>query len=115
MIHKGRIKLYTDAPEITYENVIDVVRKCIPNHETNASDSDELIRYDKGEQPRIRLKQKRKDIDKALRKAGWVIIHGGNHDLAQHPQKPGIKIPIPRHTEVNEQTARGILKQAGIQ
>ena len=58
---------------------------------------------------------KRKDIDKALRKAGWVIIHGGNHDLAQHPQKPGIKIPIPRHTEVNEQTARGILKQAGIQ
>ena len=59
--------------------------------------------------------KKRKDIDKALRKAGWVIIHGGNHDLAQHPQKPGIKIPIPRHTEVNEQTARGILKQAGIQ
>jgi len=57
---------------------------------------------------------KRKDIDKALRKAGWVIIHGGNHDLAWHPQKPGVKIPIPRHTEVNEQTARGILKQAGI-
>jgi len=57
---------------------------------------------------------KRKDIDKVLRKAGWVIIHGGNHDLVQHPQKPGVKIPIPRHTEVNEQTARGILRQAGI-
>lgn len=57
---------------------------------------------------------KRKDIDKALRKAGWIIIHGGNHDLAQHPQMPGVKIPIPRHTEVNEQTAKGILRQAGL-
>ena len=25
---------------------------------------------------------KRKDIDKALKKAGWIISHGGNHDLA---------------------------------
>ena len=63
MIHKGRIPLYTDVPEITYENVIDIVRKNIGIQETNAMDSDELIRYDKGEQPRIREKQKRKDID----------------------------------------------------
>ena len=28
---------------------------------------------------------KRKDIDKALKKAGWIIIHGGNHDMARHP------------------------------
>lgn len=57
---------------------------------------------------------KRKDIDKLLRKAGWSILHGGSHDLAQHPQRPGVKIPIPRHAEVNEQTARAILRQAGI-
>ena len=57
---------------------------------------------------------KRKDIDTARRQAGWVIIHGGSHDLAQHPQRPGVKIPIPRHKEVNEQTAKGILRQAGI-
>ena len=38
---------------------------------------------------------KRKDIDKALKKAGWVITPGGNHDLATHPEKPGIKIPLP--------------------
>lgn len=57
---------------------------------------------------------KRKDIDKALKKAGWVIIHGGSHDMARHPQQPGISIPIPRHSEVNEYTARGILERAGL-
>ncbi len=57
---------------------------------------------------------RRKKLEKALRAAGWVITHGGSHDLARHPQKPGVKIPIPRHTEVNEQTAKEILKQAGI-
>lgn len=57
---------------------------------------------------------KRKDIDKKLKQAGWVIAHGGNHDLATHPQKPGIKIPLLRHKEINEYTARGILEDAGI-
>lgn len=57
---------------------------------------------------------KRRDIDRVLKKAGWIITAGGNHDLATHPQKPGIKIPLPRHTEVNEYTARGILARAGL-
>lgn len=57
---------------------------------------------------------KRRDIEKALKKAGWVMIHGGNHDLATHPQKPGVRIPIPRHTEINEYTAKGILELAGL-
>ena len=50
---------------------------------------------------------KRKDLDKALKKAGWIIIHGGNHDLAKNPLKPGISIPIPRHNEINEYTQKG--------
>jgi len=58
---------------------------------------------------------KRKKLDQTLRAAGWSITHGGSHDLAQHPRKPGVKIPIPRHKEVNEQTAKGILKLAGLQ
>ncbi len=57
---------------------------------------------------------KRRDIDKMLKKAGWVIIHGGNHDLATNPQKPGIKIPLPRHKEIKETTAKGILEDAGL-
>lgn len=58
---------------------------------------------------------KRRDIDRALRKAGWSIEHGTRHDFAKHPQKPGIRIQLPRHTEVNENTANGILKAAGLQ
>jgi len=57
---------------------------------------------------------KRKDLDKALKEAGWTIIHGGNHDLATHPQKPGVKIPIPRHREIKEYLAKGILEDAGL-
>lgn len=57
---------------------------------------------------------KRKDIDKALRAAGWTIFSGGGHDMAVHPQKPGVKIPLPRHKEINENTAKGILKAAGL-
>ncbi len=57
---------------------------------------------------------KRRDIDKALRKAGWTITHGANHDLAEHPGKPGVKIPIPRHKEIKESTGRGILEDAGL-
>lgn len=94
MIHKGRIQLYTDAPEITYENVIDAVRTNIAKHEINASDSDELIRYDKGEQPRIRLKQKRKDIDI------WCIDNVANEISKFHiGYKWGIPITIVQRGE----------------
>ncbi len=57
---------------------------------------------------------KRRDIDKALKKAGWTITPGGNHDLATHPQKSGVKIALPRHKEINEYTAKGILEAAGL-
>lgn len=59
----GRRVLYTDVPEITYQNVIDVLRKAISGHEVNAADIDRLIRYDAGEQEKIRVKTYRKDID----------------------------------------------------
>ena len=57
---------------------------------------------------------KRKELDKRLRNAGWEIASGKKHDMAKHPDKPGIKIPLPRHIEINEYTARGILEQAGL-
>ena len=56
---------------------------------------------------------KRRDLIKKLQDAGWKITHGGSHDLATHPDKQG-KIPIPRHNEINEYTAKEILKDAGI-
>ena len=56
---------------------------------------------------------KRRDLVKRLEQDGWKISHGANYDMAEHPAKPG-KIPIPRHSELNEYTARGIMKDAGV-
>lgn len=56
---------------------------------------------------------KRRDIDKKLKDAGWIITPGKKYDMAKHPNKPGVKIPLPRHKEINEYTAQGILEQAG--
>ena len=54
---------------------------------------------------------RKKLIDK-LTKNGWYLKrNGGNHDIYTN----GIKtIPIPRHSDINEFTARGIMKQAGL-
>jgi predicted RNA binding protein YcfA (HicA-like mRNA interferase family) len=49
-----------------------------------------------------------------LKKAGWKIMPGGTHDLAIHPNKPGIKLTIPRHREINEYTAKEILNDAKL-
>lgn len=57
---------------------------------------------------------KRKDILRLLEQAGWEFSSGAKHDMAKHPDHPGIKIPIPRHIEINEYTASSILKSAGL-
>jgi len=57
---------------------------------------------------------KRRDLIKILKQAGWTITPGAKHDMAKHKDKPGIKIPIPRHTEINNYTAEAILKEAGL-
>ena len=57
---------------------------------------------------------KRKDLDRQLKQADWEISQGKKHDMAKHPKKPGIKIPLPRHNEIPEYTAQGILKEAGL-
>lgn len=57
---------------------------------------------------------KRRDLIRKLEQAGWIITAGARHDMAKHPGHFGIKIPIPRHTEINEITAKGILKDAGL-
>ena len=68
----GRKILYTDVEEITYENVLDVVREVISDHEINAARFDYLIRYDAGEQEKIRVKTYRKDID------NWCVDNVAN-------------------------------------
>jgi len=57
---------------------------------------------------------KKRDLEQKLIKAGWKLTHGGKHDLATHTDHPGTKLTIPRSNEIDEHTARGILKDAGL-
>ena len=58
----------------------------------------------------------KRELERKLLKAGWVITHGKAHDQATHPQKPGIKIPIPRHAgDIPKGTAKSILGDAGLE
>lgn len=59
----GREIIWTDEPEITNENVIEVVRKAASAHETISSDIDNLLKIDAGEQGLDRVKTYRPDID----------------------------------------------------
>ena len=59
----GRQIIWTDVPEITKDNVIDVLNKALKVHETNANDIDTLIDYEAGKQGLDRVKTYRSDID----------------------------------------------------
>lgn len=61
----GRIQLFTDVPQITYKNVIDVVRKAFSKYQTNVFDINYLLDFDAGIQPiqRKNPKRYRPDID----------------------------------------------------
>ena len=52
----GRQDLYTSEKTITYQNVIDVLRKVLPLHEENVSEIEFLDNYEKGFQPLARKK-----------------------------------------------------------
>ena len=56
---------------------------------------------------------KRRDLIKRLETAGYRKERdSGDHTVYA---KPGSRpIPVPRHNEVNEQTAKAILKAAGL-
>ena len=60
---RGRIKITTDVPEITYENCIEVLQKAIAKHYINAQKIQELLDFEEGEQPLLREKKYRTDID----------------------------------------------------
>lgn len=56
-----------------------------------------------------------REILKLLKNNGWHIEEGKKHHLATNPNKPGIKIPIPRHRkDIPTGTLHNILKAAGL-
>ena len=53
---------------------------------------------------------KKADLEKRLSNLGWKFSrHGGNHDIWTNGEKHE---SIPRHREINEYTAKKILKTA---
>ncbi|MEO8494205.1 MAG: type II toxin-antitoxin system HicA family toxin [Planctomycetota bacterium] len=53
---------------------------------------------------------KRKDVEKQLRDWGWYFLrHGGKHDIWTNGE---LETTIPRHREINELTARAIIRIA---
>ena len=59
----GRVKLYTDVPVITYENVIEVLRTAFNEYLPTVAKMETLLEYEAGYQDRIRVKKYRSDID----------------------------------------------------
>lgn len=53
---------------------------------------------------------KKSDVEKRLRQYGWWFDrHGGNHDIWTNGE---FKVALPRHREINELTAKSIIRQA---
>ncbi len=56
---------------------------------------------------------KRRDLIKRLEAAGYRLVRDdGNHAIYQKPNAP--PIAVPRHREINENTAKTILRTAGL-
>ena len=56
---------------------------------------------------------RRKDLVKKLEAAGYRLDRTGDHAIYE---KPGNRpVQVPNHREINEYTARTILKAAGIE
>ena len=55
---------------------------------------------------------KRKDLLKMLKAAGYELVEGGNHTLV-YKGKTFVDA-VPRHAEINEFTAKAIMKRLGL-
>ncbi len=55
---------------------------------------------------------KRRELEQRLRAIGWRFVrHGGSHDVWTDGRN---ETAVPRHREIREGTARGILRYAAI-
>lgn len=43
---------------------------------------------------------KRNDLDRLYEGFGFIIKHGGNHDVVKHPEFPQLRATLPRHREL---------------
>ena len=56
------------------------------------------------------ISMKKRDVEKRLKDYGWKLArNGASHDVWTNGQ---IAVTVPRHREINELTAKGILRKA---
>ncbi len=55
---------------------------------------------------------KRRDLIKILEANGFKKIRDGDHSIYKAPNKR--QVQVPKHKEISENTARQILKEAGL-
>lgn len=55
----------------------------------------------------------RKKIVARLKSEGWLLEGGSKHDKFFRPDRPGIKIMVPRHKTLTPGVARSIAKGTG--
>ena len=56
-----------------------------------------------------------KEFKRKIIAKGWTIKEGARHELATHPEKPGVQIAIHRHTgDIPTGTLNRMLKDAGL-
>ena len=51
---------------------------------------------------------KRRDLEKKLRELGWYLLRQGKHEIWTNGE---LTEPVPRHNEIDEYTARSILRK----
>lgn len=57
---------------------------------------------------------KRKDLIRQIQQAGCILVRSGSrHDIYKNPNN-GLKQPVPRHAEIDENLARHIKAYLGI-
>lgn len=59
----GREEIFTDVPEITQQNIAEIMRKSVAIHDKNVFAIEFLLNYEAGLQPIGRIKKYRSDID----------------------------------------------------
>jgi predicted RNA binding protein YcfA (HicA-like mRNA interferase family) len=52
-------------------------------------------------------------ITARLKREGWLVRHGGSHDVFEHPERPDVRIVVPRHRTLKPGVARQIARVAG--
>jgi predicted RNA binding protein YcfA (HicA-like mRNA interferase family) len=78
--------------------------------------SDQLRKYLRNDR-RLRLPEpavetNRDKVVQRLKREGWVVRHGGDHDVLKHPVRAG-RIVVPRHRTLSTGVARTIARCAG--